>query len=358
MENPKPGRYRAPEVDPTGIAIRTGIEVEPGVRFDIVVGHEATDDLSKALAAGIFHDHYRPLYNLLRAVVPQGGRILDLGAHLGTFALSAAAAGYEVVAVEASPRNAAVLQASIDRNGFDRFRLIHAAVSDRPGSLEFCPYGPYGHVANGHTGLPSVQVPCLRVDDLLAELGWDRLDFVKMDIEGSEVAGLAGMSRLLSGPDAPPIFVESNGHTLNFYDQRPDHLKAALEGLGYRNYLVEGTNLYPVAVEDLQPTTVVDYLAVKRPPRGLKTWRIDQGLARATLIDRALASCASANADERAYIARALVRADRAILSEPRIIQAVEALKADSYPTVSTPAASIVTARPSRLRRLVAKVWR
>src|SRR5207245_1177343 len=114
-----------------------------------------------------------------------------------------------------------------------------AAVSDRPGTLEFCQAGPYGHVAAPGSWAADVVVPALAVDDLLDEHGWDRVDFIKMDIEGSEVAGLLGMARRLGRADAPPLFVESNGHTLALFDQTPATLKATLEGFGYRNYQVD-----------------------------------------------------------------------------------------------------------------------
>jgi hypothetical protein len=101
------------------------------------------------------------------------------------------------------------------------------------------------------------------VDDLLEELGWERVDFIKMDIEGSEVSAVRGMARLLSRADAPPIFFESNRHTLGFFDKTPSDLKASLAALGYRNYLVAQNRLIPVLPETEQQDTVVDYLAIK-----------------------------------------------------------------------------------------------
>ncbi len=63
--------------------------------------------------------------------------MLDLGTHVGTFTLAAAALGYEVIGVEASPQNAALLRAGLEHNAFRHVQLINAAVGDRPGTLEF-----------------------------------------------------------------------------------------------------------------------------------------------------------------------------------------------------------------------------
>jgi FkbM family methyltransferase len=242
------------------------VEIDGSRRFAIEVGSgpEAEEEISRTLSAGGFPEEYRPLLRELRRLTPPGGRVLDLGAHIGVFALSASASGYRVVAVEASPRNASLLRASADRNGFGRMTVVEAAISDRPGTLEFCPFGPYGHAVTDRTEQhASIQVRATTVDDLLSDLGWDRVDFIKMDIEGSEVSAVRGMARLLSRADAPPIFYESNRHTLGFFDKSPSDLKASLAALGYRNYLVTPGGLIPVLPESEQHDTVVDCLAIK-----------------------------------------------------------------------------------------------
>jgi FkbM family methyltransferase len=248
------------------------VSVAEGIRFSIEIGAgpEADEGISQALAAGTYPAEYLPLVREVSRRVPPGGRILDLGAHIGVFSLAAAAAGYEVVAVEASPRNVALLRSSASRNGFHRMRVIHAGVSDGAGTLRFCPFGPYGHVISPTTAhYTEIEVRAETVDGLLLELGWDRVDFIKMDIEGSEVAAVRGMGRLLSRPDAPPIFYESNSHTLGFFGWTPHDLKAALEGFGYCNHRVEADHLVAARSSDDQPETVVDYLALKDRPAEL-----------------------------------------------------------------------------------------
>src|SRR5262249_7130458 len=146
---------------------------------------DTDDDLIRTLASGAYPPADRPLQQLLHHLTPAGGRVLDLGAHFGVFSLAAAAAGYCVAAVEASPLNAAVLRASAARNGFDRLTVLHACVADRPGTANFLGYGPFGHIIAADDPRHGVIVRAATVDGLLDELGWDRVDFVKMDVEGS-----------------------------------------------------------------------------------------------------------------------------------------------------------------------------
>src|SRR2546427_8212490 len=95
------------------------------VHLDVAFGAEADDHLSRTLRQGWYPTS--PATDLLLQMVRPGHRVLDLGANIGMFSLPLAAIGCEVVAVEASPRNAELLKASITRNRLANLRLIHAA---------------------------------------------------------------------------------------------------------------------------------------------------------------------------------------------------------------------------------------
>jgi len=157
---------------------------------------------------------------LFRRAVQPGAVVLDVGGYLGYFTLLAArAAGPEgrVVVVEANPESAEVLRRNIDRNGFaDRVRIERTAIADASGTRTFYWDASDGS-ASGLTAPENVggelQVPCTTVDALLE--GERPLDVVKIDIEGGEVAALAGMRRTLD--EAKPglvLFIECNPDAL------------------------------------------------------------------------------------------------------------------------------------------------
>lgn len=251
------------------------LRVARSVRFGIAIGNEATaenDPVAAAYRAGSIAP-LSALLDIALTVLQPGDRVLDLGAHLGGFALTAAAFGCEVIAVEASPRNAALLQVSAEHNRFTHLHVVHAAVADRSGSVEFSSHGPWGHVATPATGMPAVTVSAVRVDDLLADRGWDGARFIKLDVEGSEVRALLGMPQLLGRPDAPLIFFESNRHTLAFYGQSHHELKAELRRHGYVVHALSPEGLRPTEEGDEQPETVCDYVAAKELPPRLAAWK-------------------------------------------------------------------------------------
>jgi FkbM family methyltransferase len=250
------------------------VEVAGRYRFGIVYGQEAgpdTDPIALAYSAGSLA-HLDTLIQVALATLAPGDRALDLGAHLGGFALTAAALGCEVLAVEASPRNAGLLRLSAAHNGFQKLHVIHAAVCDERGSAEFCSHGPWGHMATPATGWPGVTVPAVRADDLLEQQGWDTVRLVKLDVEGSEVRAVRGMRRLLQRSDAPVVIFESNQAMLGLYGQTDQDLKSELRRLGYALYEVRPGSLLRVGEGHEQSAPVLDYLAAKRLPPRLAAW--------------------------------------------------------------------------------------
>jgi hypothetical protein len=201
--------------------------------------------------------------------------------------------------------------------------------------------------------LPSIRVPAVAVDSLLEQLGVARVDFIKMDVEGSETEAIRGMSSLLGRPDAPPILFESNGHTLAFYDRKPHQLLSALEDLGYRHYYLEDGRILPFRSTDFQPVTVADFLAVKRPIPKLEGWRVDEPLNLAEQLHRVIADCKYDHEHQRAYMARALAVADVSILTHPAVIACLDALQTDPVASVRAAASwwPAYQSWPNRLKR-------
>jgi FkbM family methyltransferase len=245
-----------PAGTPFVIACRDQFVRPDGIAFD--------DPVMKAYLKGSL-DMLWPLPPIAAAMLRPGDRVLDVGSHVGGFALLAASLGCRVTAIEASPWNAELIRRSIELNGFRDLRVLNVAAADQPGELQFASLGPWGQVSCESVSGPTVRVPAVRVDDVLAELGWDKVEFLKLDVEGYEVRALHGMSRLLSRPDAPPVYFESNSHTLKMYDETPNSLFAVFRSYGYEvfNWDETGAKVLIPAEGFEQTNVVVDYLAEK-----------------------------------------------------------------------------------------------
>ena len=83
---------RSYEVDSIRYIERVG--VLDRTTFAAAIDIHASDAISLDLAAGRFPESTRPAIECLVATTPRGGRVLDLGTHIGTFTLAAAAMGW------------------------------------------------------------------------------------------------------------------------------------------------------------------------------------------------------------------------------------------------------------------------
>lgn len=135
------------------------------------------------------------------SLVKPGWVCADVGAHIGYFTLLMAklvGPGGRIVAFEADRDNADLLRANVSLNRYqDRVMVEHRAVSDGSRDSVTLYAGPSSFQA---TILPQgnrriAEVPAISLEQYFGR--GDRLDFIKMDIEGGESKAIPGMKRLL-----------------------------------------------------------------------------------------------------------------------------------------------------------------
>jgi FkbM family methyltransferase len=107
-----------------------------------------------------------------------------------------------VVAVEATPHNAAVAWRNVALNGLTQVVVVYAAGADAPGVLRFS-LRMNGYVAARDEA--SVQVRAITIDELTSAHGAPQVLFV--DVEGYELHVLRGARRTLEAHH-PDLFVE------------------------------------------------------------------------------------------------------------------------------------------------------
>ncbi len=235
-----------------------------GISFEIAVNRCDSDPIRDAYRAGDYPASSETLMAL--SMLEPGMVAVDLGAHIGTFTLGAASLGCRVIAVEASTLNYNSLIRSMSLNRFHQVTVVKAAVSDQPGTVRFLDHGPYGHMDAAEDDEKTISVRARTASEILDACGVERVDLIKIDVEGAEIRAMNGMQPLLCSDSAPPVLLESNGHTLGFGGHSTRELRAAFEDFGYRLYLPQASKLIPVKSGDLQPELVVDYLAIKGTP--------------------------------------------------------------------------------------------
>lgn len=138
----------------------------------------------------------------------RGRSVWDLGAHYGLFAIGFArrvGPSGHVAAFEPLPENFARLRLHALRNEVPWLRLFPFAVSDQPARLSFIlPHGleaTTGHLPYENESLPpaaaTLQVPAVRLDDLVAAGALEPPHFIKLDVEGHGHRALRGAAETL-----------------------------------------------------------------------------------------------------------------------------------------------------------------
>lgn len=112
--------------------------------------------------------------------------VVDLGGNIGTATLSFATQFPEAsfVCAEPNPGNATVLARNVAWLG-SRARVAQVAIGDYDGEAEFkAACAAWGGQLGGGQG--SIRVQCHRLDTFLDSMDLDRVDVLKVDIEGAE----------------------------------------------------------------------------------------------------------------------------------------------------------------------------
>lgn len=164
-----------------------------------------------------------------------GDTVLDIGANVGDWTLSMAlhvGASGRVLAFEPVPYLAETIVKTMRINRQDQVEVLNIALSNQDGMAEFSvEQGNSGGSRLGHMNgdFSGITVPTRCLDSMLAERPEiDRIDFIKVDVEGFELQVLEGARDTLARFH-PPLILES-GHESDAERRTQADL---LMGLGY-----------------------------------------------------------------------------------------------------------------------------
>jgi FkbM family methyltransferase len=173
-------------------------------------GLRFTGTLSGAIQRIVWHfGVFEPnLSAFLRAHLKPGDVFVDVGANVGYFSLLAAklvGPTGKVVAVEAAPATYDALQAALALNGVTNARAINEAAFDSVSRLAIYTVDDEENAGGASVvkavGPPIAEVPARPLADMLTDDEIARLRLVKIDVEGAEVAAVAGV--LVAVPRMP-----------------------------------------------------------------------------------------------------------------------------------------------------------
>src|SRR5260370_34314741 len=150
-------------------------------------------------------------------VLRRGMTVIDGGADHGVYTLLASkrvGGDGRVIAIEPSPRECERLEKHLRVNRCSNTELAPCALGEDPGDADFYLVDGFQDWCNSlrppavDEPVRTVRASVRRLDDVLAELGVTRVDFIKLDVEGAELSVLYGATKLLQSESRPAILAE------------------------------------------------------------------------------------------------------------------------------------------------------
>jgi FkbM family methyltransferase len=209
----------------------------------------------------------KELGDLLKKTIKPGDVFLDLGANIGYFSLLVAnnSPSAKVISFEPVRGLFQNMNENISLNNIKNILTVNAAVgeiseekelfvsaSDNLGMSSFHQPGNY----SGKTE----KVKVVAIDDWFKTSGLSRIDIIKLDIEGSELAALKGMKEVLQ-KQKPILIVEVNPETLSMFNLKPSNIYNYLKQLNFEGFLIlENGRLEYLTQPEINQTTNVLFM--------------------------------------------------------------------------------------------------
>jgi FkbM family methyltransferase len=218
-------------------------------------------------------EYERVVRRVYEGVLAPGDVAIDVGAHHGRHALPmglAVGPGGGVVAVEPIPWALGRLAERVEGAGLWGVVVpLHGCVGDECGVAEFSivpghPGWSARHVRTQAAETVPLAVPELTIDSIAGSF-FDRVRFMKIDVEGGEPAVLAGARGVL-GRDRPIVHVEIAAESLEPHGFDASDVYSPLVTAGYEIFDLLGTNICdPVLfLRSVTHRALFDYIAVHR----------------------------------------------------------------------------------------------
>ena len=232
-------RKLEPLMSRVGVLRPVRVDVEPGVSLLL----DPADDVSRTILTSLSGRWEPEIWQAISSGLPEGGVMLDVGAHIGYDSLKASVKvgpTGRVVAFEPNPKTLAILRDNIAASNAHNVVVQPIACTDSEQTLTLFDATPGGN--SGSSSLSqqnagplsrSYTVRGRPMDDVLAELGVTRVDVVKIDVEGAELVVLRGAARSLKRFH-PKLIVEVVPRQLANMGTSVEEVESFVASLGYR----------------------------------------------------------------------------------------------------------------------------
>lgn len=195
------------------------------------------DDVVTFLREGWFE--YKEMA-FLWLYVRENDIVIDGGAHVGLYSLLSAAllrGTGTIFSIEAAPETAKLLKKNLEKNNVKNYKIIQSAISSKNGRLPLYlnngNKSAYDSVYVNQFSKDSIEVNSESLDKILIKHKIDIVNYLKLDIEGSEYDALIGAQESIKKNKIPLMMVEFTEANLKASGHSTKGLYLLLKSLGY-----------------------------------------------------------------------------------------------------------------------------
>lgn len=233
--------YRASPLHPrlgAGLARLLGLATRhiPSPQVRLIDGIRWELDLREVIEASLyFSGSFEPRAERIMAEhLRPGMTAIDVGANIGYHTLRMArivAPTGRVIAIEPAPRAVARLQRNLALNTFSNVEVEATALGDHDEDLAELQLQS-SYPLSGGSGTERAVVRLARLDTLVRERQLERVDFIKIDVDGQEARVLRGARETLER-FRPTLFFELTPSVVEAGGDTIEQLFGSLRALGY-----------------------------------------------------------------------------------------------------------------------------
>jgi len=196
---------------------------------------------------------------LIKKEIHKDEVVLDIGANIGYYSLIFAklvGPQGKIFSFEPEPSNFNLLKKNIEVNNFQNVTVERMAVSDENGKTKlFLSEKDSGQhriyqcksISNNYVSVDKITLDDYFKNNSLAE----KISFVKMDVEGSELGVLKGMKSILNKNYHLKLILEFSPLHLKEFGVNPGDVLKFLKAYDFNFYLIDSNGLKPATEDSL-----------------------------------------------------------------------------------------------------------
>ena len=234
-------------------------------------------DLKEGIDLALFLNVFEPhVYRAFGALVRPGDTVIDIGANIGAHTLPLArlvGASGTVYAIEPTTYAIEKLEQNIELNASleSSVRPLQIVLTNDT-RTDFNSIPSSWPLTGSQADLDPVyqgrsqsthHAPCMKLDDLVAQVGLEKLDLIKIDVDGNEVEVLEGAKETL-GRLKPKIVIECAPHAHHSREGGFEAFLELLRQLPYEATTLDGTGPVELNADEFDEHGGSDVLLLPR----------------------------------------------------------------------------------------------